>query len=65
MNAYWRADHVGSLLRPAELIEARRNNVAPDEIRALEDKHILRVLAKQREIGLGVFTDGELRGRTS
>jgi len=61
MSAYWRADHVGSLLRPAELIEARRNGTAPEQIRAMEDDHILRVLAKQREVGLGIFTDGELR----
>ncbi|MBV9294371.1 MAG: cobalamin-independent methionine synthase II family protein [Acidobacteriaceae bacterium] len=61
MNAYWRADHVGSLLRPAELIEARHNRTAPETIRAIEDEHILRVLAKQREAGLEIFTDGELR----
>ncbi len=61
MNTQWRADQVGSLLRPAELIEARRNGRKPETIRELEDKHILRVLAEQREIGLNIFTDGELR----
>lgn len=59
-NAY-RADHVGSLLRPAELLEARRTRAAPDRVRALEDHHVLRLLARQRELGLDVVTDGELR----
>ncbi len=57
----YRADHVGSLLRPAELLEARRAHLPADQLRALEDLHIARVLAKQKEIGLGIFTDGELR----
>jgi len=62
MSAPYRADHVGSFLRPPELLEARR--VADSErLRALEDKHILRVLAKQKELGYEVFTDGELRRR--
>ena len=59
-NAF-RADHVGSLLRPAELVEARNVRLAPDRIRALEDRHVVRLIARQREIGLGVVTDGELR----
>jgi len=59
-NAY-RADHVGSLLRPAELVEARNVRLAPDRIRALEDRHVVRLISRQREIGLGVVTDGELR----
>ncbi|HEX2690929.1 MAG TPA: cobalamin-independent methionine synthase II family protein [Kofleriaceae bacterium] len=59
-NAY-RADHVGSLLRPAELLEARRAAAAPEALRALEDRHVLRVLTRQRELGLEVVTDGELR----
>jgi 5-methyltetrahydropteroyltriglutamate--homocysteine methyltransferase len=57
-NAY-RADHVGSLLRPKELLAARAAH-SPD-LRALEDREILRVLAKQRELGFGIFTDGEFR----
>src|SRR6202034_1612028 len=62
MSAQYRADHVGSFLRPPELLEARR--VAdPERLQALEDKHILRVLAKQKELGFEVFTDGELRRR--
>jgi 5-methyltetrahydropteroyltriglutamate--homocysteine methyltransferase len=59
-NAY-RADHVGSFLRPAELVDARHNNAAHDAVHALEDRHILRLLDRQRELGLDVVTDGELR----
>src|SRR5271170_7810055 len=65
MSAAYRADNVGSFLRPADLLEARRNAAAGGEsrLKALEDKHIERVLAKQKEIGFDVFTDGELRRR--
>src|SRR5262245_38739088 len=61
MANMYRADHVGSLLRPAELLEARQKGAAPDQVHALEDRHILRVLERQRELGLDVITDGELR----
>jgi 5-methyltetrahydropteroyltriglutamate--homocysteine methyltransferase len=59
-----RAEHIGSFLRPAELLEARRSPAFDAErLRALEDKHIQRVLARQKELGFEVFTDGELRRR--
>src|SRR3989442_594662 len=58
-----RADHVGSFLRPAELLEARHAGASPERLRVIEDQHILRVLAKQKELGLDVFSDGELRRR--
>src|SRR5258708_38656891 len=58
-----RADHVGSFLRPAELLEARKAGASPERLRVIEDQHILRVLAKQKEIGLDIFTDGEIRRR--
>jgi len=61
MTAY-RADHVGSFLRPVELLELRRK-ARPEELRALEDRHIQRVLAKQQELGFEIATDGELRRR--
>lgn len=61
MRSTYRSDHVGSLLRPAELLEARRANAAPEQLHAIEDRHILRVLDRQKEIGLDVVTDGELR----
>ena len=64
MGAPYRADQVGSFLRPADLLEARRAPVADlQRLRALEDQHIERVLAKQKELGFDVFTDGELRRR--
>jgi methionine synthase II (cobalamin-independent) len=60
----YRAEHIGSFLRPAELLQARSNPALdPDELRALEDRHIQRVLTRQKELGFEVFTDGELRRR--
>ena len=61
MSSPYRADHVGSFLRPAELLEARRSQVPLPELSALEDLQIQRVLDKQKELGFGIFTDGELR----
>jgi 5-methyltetrahydropteroyltriglutamate--homocysteine methyltransferase len=58
----YRADQIGSFLRPAELLDARQATPPdPARVRALEDGHVLRVLAKQQELGFDVFTDGELR----
>jgi 5-methyltetrahydropteroyltriglutamate--homocysteine methyltransferase len=63
-SSIYRADHVGSLLRPPEILAARGNpHTTPDELRALEDAHILRVLQRQRDLGFRIFTDGELRRR--
>ena len=64
MSAPYRADQVGSFLRPAEILQGRSDpGMDPDRLRALEDQHILRVLAKQKELGFEIFTDGELRRR--
>jgi 5-methyltetrahydropteroyltriglutamate--homocysteine methyltransferase len=64
MAARYRADHVGSLLRPPDLLQVRTAASADSErLRQLEDAHIRRVLARQKEIGLEIFTDGELRRR--
>lgn len=61
----FRADHVGSLLRPAELKAARASHAEgklPDaELRAIEDRLIERAIGKQREVGLRAVTDGEYR----
>src|SRR5215472_1666162 len=61
----FKAEQVGSLLRSAELLgarTARADGALPEpELRAIEDREIAAVLAKQREIGLDIFTDGELR----
>ena len=62
MPAQYKADHVGSFFRPAELLEARQNHsLTAEQLRALEDRHIQRVLEKQKELGFEIFTDGELR----
>jgi 5-methyltetrahydropteroyltriglutamate--homocysteine methyltransferase len=64
----FRADHVGSLLRPPALLAARRQFAAgtldADGLRAVEDEAIRDVVAMQEEIGLQSATDGEFR-RTS
>lgn len=65
MTAPYRADHVGSFLRPPALLQARaaraEGRLAPEELSALEDRAILDVLALQRQVGVDVYTDGELR----
>ena len=61
MPAKYRADHIGSFLRPAEILQARAANVSSEQLRALEDKHILSVLERQKELGFKIFSDGELR----
>ena len=64
MSAPYRADHVGSFLRPPELLEARRAVAQdPQRLHAIEDRDIQRVLAKQEELGFDIFTDGEFRRR--
>ena len=64
MRTRFRADQIGSLLRPPDLLEARSAAAKDSErLRALEDQHILRLLARQQELGFDVFTDGELRRR--
>ncbi|MBX6329040.1 MAG: 5-methyltetrahydropteroyltriglutamate--homocysteine S-methyltransferase [Pseudolabrys sp.] len=61
----FRADHVGSLLRPASLREARAKHAKGEiddmALRAIEDREIERVIRKQEEVGLKLATDGELR----
>ena len=59
--AKYRADHIGSLLRPAELLQARSAGSSGEQLRALEDKNISQVLERQRDLGFKIFTDGELR----
>ena len=60
----FRADHVGSLLRPKRLKEARfkfNNELSLDELTRIEDEEIERIIEKQIEIGLHSITDGEFR----
>jgi 5-methyltetrahydropteroyltriglutamate--homocysteine methyltransferase len=64
MKFKYRADHVGSFLRPQEILDARKNpNITLEQLQAIEDRHILRILSRQKELGLEIFTDGELRRR--
>jgi 5-methyltetrahydropteroyltriglutamate--homocysteine methyltransferase len=61
----FRADHVGSLLRPAALKDARakreRGDIGAEELKAIEDAEIRNVIRKQEEVGLKGITDGEFR----
>jgi 5-methyltetrahydropteroyltriglutamate--homocysteine methyltransferase len=61
----FRADQVGSLLRPERLKQARekraRGEIGAKELRGVEDEEIRKVVAKQEEVGLKAATDGEFR----
>ncbi len=61
----FRADHVGSLLRPAALKQAReqraKGEIDAAALKAVEDREIERVIKKQEEVGLQSITDGEFR----
>jgi methionine synthase II (cobalamin-independent) len=65
MARRFRAENVGSLLRPAELLQARnahaQGRVALEELRAIEDRAIVEAFEGQRRCGIEVFTDGEMR----
>lgn len=61
----FRADHVGSLLRPERLKEARtqfqNNEISAADLQKVEDEEIVRIIEKQLEVGLHSITDGEFR----
>jgi 5-methyltetrahydropteroyltriglutamate--homocysteine methyltransferase len=61
----FRADHVGSLLRPKHLLQARldfeESRIDADELRGIEDEAIREIVRKQEEVGLQSATDGEFR----
>jgi 5-methyltetrahydropteroyltriglutamate--homocysteine methyltransferase len=61
----FRADHVGSLLRPVALKEARekraKGQITAAQLKEVEDREIERVIEKQEEVGLQAVTDGEFR----
>ena len=67
IKAPFRADHVGSLLRPSSIHEARNNfaegNITAEQLRAIETEEIKRIVDKQIEVGLQAVTDGEFRRR--
>src|SRR6266516_6852225 len=61
----FRADHVGSLLRPKHLLQARAEygdgTLSADELRVIEDEAVRDVVRMQEEVGLQTATDGEFR----
>ena len=62
----FRADHVGSFLRPAYLLEARdqffnKKNISAEELRKVEDRAITEIVKFQADVGLQSITDGEFR----
>ena len=62
----YRADHVGSLLRPETVKAARRKffedkSITADELKAVEDEAIREAIAMQEDVGLPCVTDGEMR----
>jgi 5-methyltetrahydropteroyltriglutamate--homocysteine methyltransferase len=65
LNPPFRADHVGSLLRPRSLLElrdrVRKGESSGEELRQAEDEAIREVVRRQEAVGLSGVTDGELR----
>jgi 5-methyltetrahydropteroyltriglutamate--homocysteine methyltransferase len=65
MSPPFRADHVGSLLRPAELLAAREQfragTLSAAQLKELEDASIVQVVRRQEDLGLQAVTDGEFR----
>src|SRR5215510_8983428 len=65
MAVPYRADQVGSFLRSEDLKQARvafeQGKLPAERLREIEDREILRVLDFQGEVGIDVYSDGELR----
>ena len=65
VNPPFRADHVGSLLRPPELLEARNRffggEIDQAELRGVEDRAISEAIRQEEAVGLQSITDGEFR----
>ncbi|MDP2249997.1 MAG: 5-methyltetrahydropteroyltriglutamate--homocysteine S-methyltransferase [Hydrogenophaga sp.] len=62
----FRADHVGSFLRPAYLLEARdqffkQKSITAEQLRLVEDRAITEIVKFQADVGLSSITDGEFR----
>ena len=61
----FRAEHVGSLLRPPSLLKAReeraRNAISAEDLRRIEDEAVRDVVKRQEDVGLKSVTDGEFR----
>nr|WP_106783067.1 5-methyltetrahydropteroyltriglutamate--homocysteine S-methyltransferase [Lysinibacillus timonensis] len=67
VKAPFRADHVGSLLRPERIHQARKDfqagTITAQELHAIETEEIKKIVDKQIEVGLQAVTDGEFRRR--
>ncbi len=65
LNPPFRADHVGSFLRPTYLLEARekraKGEITPEQLREVEDRAIAEIVKFQEDVGLKSITDGEFR----
>jgi 5-methyltetrahydropteroyltriglutamate--homocysteine methyltransferase len=65
MPRNFRADHVGSLLRPPELLQAREDvrdgRLSQEQLKEIEDRSVLTALELQRDVGIEVLSDGEYR----
>jgi 5-methyltetrahydropteroyltriglutamate--homocysteine methyltransferase len=65
MPPRYRAENVGSFLRAPELLQARADRAAgkigQEELRSIEDRAVLDVLEGQRNVGIEIYSDGELR----
>jgi 5-methyltetrahydropteroyltriglutamate--homocysteine methyltransferase len=65
MKGTFRADHVGSLLRPPELLQARTDfaagTISRERLTEIEDESVLKALDLQKQAGISVFTEGEYR----
>ena len=65
MADQYRAEQIGSLLRPSVVLEARtahdQGSITLEQLREIEDRAILDALDMQRRVGIDVFTDGEFR----
>jgi 5-methyltetrahydropteroyltriglutamate--homocysteine methyltransferase len=65
MPRKYRADHVGSLLRPQEVLDAhaaqREGRMTEQQVKEIEDRAILDAIAMQKSVGIEVLSDGEIR----
>jgi 5-methyltetrahydropteroyltriglutamate--homocysteine methyltransferase len=65
VSSAYRADQVGSFLRPQAVKDAHaafsQGQLPLDELRSIEDRAIVEVLELQRQVGIDVFSDGEFR----
>jgi len=65
LNPPFRAEHVGSLLRPLPLFEKRKlfeaDKCSAEELKVIEDEAVKHVVKLQRDLGIKTITDGEQR----